>query len=196
MILGITGSVGSGKTTAAKMFSGYHYKIIDADEIGHKLLEDSAIRNKLIKNFGVRILGNKKIIDRKKLGKTVFDDERKLEKLNSIMHPIIFREIKTKIKNIQKKYGAKTKIIIDVPLLLETDAKNMVDKVLVIKTFSQNIIKRNKNFSKEMIEKISKFQMPLEEKIKHADFVIDNNGDLKNLKLKVSNLIDKLNQEK
>ena len=194
MIIGITGSIGSGKTTAAKIFSKYHYKIIDADEIGHKLLEDSEIKNKLIINFGKEILAKNKSIDRKKLGEIVFNSEEKLKKLNSILHPAIITEIKNKIKNIQEKYGIDVKIIVDAPLLLETGTDKLVDKVIVVKAFHENIIARNKYFTMEQLEKISLKQMGLDQKLKKANFMIDNTRDLKYLEQQVKEIIEKLNQ--
>ena len=134
MILGITGSIGSGKTAAAKIFSRYYYTRIDADEIGHSLMkENKELKNKLIKNFGNKILGKNGNIDRKKLGGIVFNDKNELKKLNSMMHPLIIYEIKNQIEKIQKECGDNTKIIIDAPLLLETNLKNYVDKIIVIK---------------------------------------------------------------
>ena len=190
MIIGITGSIGSGKTTAARIFSKYRYNRIDADDIAHEIIGKNTKAYKIIiKTFGNGILDKNKGIDRKKLGNLVFNDEIKLKKLNSSMHPIIIEEIKNQVKKIQNKCLGEPKIIIDAPLLLETGAKKLVDKIIVVKTFSDNIIKRNKRFSIKQIETISKYQMPLNEKLKHADFVIDNNGDLKNLEKQVEEVI-------
>lgn len=195
MIIGITGSIGSGKTAVAKLFSRHWYNRIDADEIAHYLLENNRnIKNKIIKNFGEKILDRQKNIYRKKLGEIVFNSDKKLKKLNSIMHPSIIQEIKSQIKKIHKKCGSETKIAIDAPLLLETNAKNLVDKVIVVKCDKKNIINRlNKKYPKEKIEKILNAQMPLKEKLKHADFIIDNNKDLKNLEKQVKIIIKKLN---
>ena len=194
MILGITGSIGSGKTTAAKIFSRYHFNRIGADEISHELMRNNKdLKNKLIKIFGRDILGRNKSIDRKKLGKIVFGDKNKLKKLNLVMHPVIIKEIKKRIKKTQKECGNDAGIVIDVPLLLESDAKNLVDKILVVKP-SIKTIEKNKNFSKEEIKKISRFQMPLEEKLRHADFVISNDGGLNHLKKEIAGIIKKLKQ--
>ena len=193
MILGITGSIGSGKTTAARIFSKYHYNGIDADEIGHSLMNNKKLKNKLIKNFGNEILSRNKSIDRKKLGNIVFSDNKKLKKLNSIIHPLIINEIKSQIKKIQKKYWDDSKIIIDAPLLIETNLKNYVDKVIVVKADKNKIIMRlNKKFPREKIERILKAQMPLENKLKYADFVIENNGGKKELEKQVVRIIQKL----
>ena len=83
MILGITGSIGSGKTTAAKIFGKYHFNRIDADEIGHKLLKsDKKIKNKILKEFGSEIFDANKNIDREKLGNLVFSNSNELKKPN------------------------------------------------------------------------------------------------------------------
>ena len=195
MIIGITGSIGSGKTTAAKIFSKYHYTRIDADEIGHELLKSNKkIKNKLITYFGNEIIGKNGNIDRKKLGGIVFNDKNELKKLNSIMHPLIINEIKNKIKKIQKECGDDAKIIIDAPLLIEIGADKLVDKVVVLKAFHENVIARNKRFSMEQLEKISMTQMPLAEKLKKADFMIDNTKDLKHVKKQVEEIVNRLNQ--
>ena len=195
MIIGITGSIGSGKTTVAKLFSKYHFNIINADEIGHSVLKNNlSIKKKLIKNFGNGILGKNKNIDREKLGNVVFNDKRKLKKLNSAIHPVIFSEIKNKVRRIIKKYGAGAKIIVDAPLLLETNVKKIVDNVIVVQAEIEKTAERNRKFSKDKINKILELQMPMYEKIKYADFVIYNNGDFKNLENQVAEIINKLKQ--
>lgn len=198
MIIGITGSIGSGKTTAAKIFSKYHFTRIDADEIAHKIIKrNSSAYKKIIRGFGNCVLDKSKNIDRKILGDIVFKDNKKLEKLNSIMHPMIINEVKNQVKIIENKCKYKTRIVIDAPLLLETKTKNLVDKIIVIKADKENIIKRlNKKFSKEKIEKILKSQMPLDEKLKKADFVIENSKDLKHLENKVKYIIKIIENKK
>lgn len=196
MILGITGSVGSGKTTVAKFFSKHWYSRIDADEIGHNLIKkNSQAYEKIVREFGSGVLGKNSNIDRKKLGEIVFNDGKKLKKLNSIIHPLIIEEIKNNIRKIKQECGNKTKIVLDAPLLLETKAKNLVDKIIVVKCSKENILKRNKKFTRQQIERILNAQMPLKEKLKQADFVVDNNKDLKNLEKQVENIIQKLNQK-
>ncbi len=196
MIIGITGSIGSGKTTVAKLFSRHWYKRIDADEIGHQVIKkNSVIYKKIMKEFGNEILDKNSNIDRKKLSDIVFSDAGKLKKLNSITHPIIIDNIKNKISKIKKQCQNKVRIVIDAPLLIETNLKNLVDKIIVIKCNKKSILQRlNKKFAKEKIEKILKLQMPLNEKLKYADFVINNNKDLKYLENQVINIIKKLNK--
>ena len=164
-------------------------------EIGHSVLKNNlSIKKKLIKNFGNEILGKNKNIDREKLGNIVFNDKRKLKKLNSAIHPVIFSEIKNKAHRIIKKYGPRAKIIIDAPLLLETNVKKIVDNVIVVQAEIEKTTERSKKFSEVRIKKISEFQMPMYEKIKYADFVIYNNGDFKNLERQVAEIINGLKQ--
>ncbi len=191
MIIGITGSIGSGKTTVAKLFSKHHYSRINADDLSHGLMgKNSVIYKKLIIIFGNEILDAKKNIDRRRLSRIVFNDDKKLKKLNSIMHPIIIKNIKNEISKIKKKCGGGAKIIIDAPLLLETGAKNLADKIIVVRCTKKGIIKRLRtSYEKEKIEKILNAQMPLKEKLKYADFVIENNKDLRHLEKQVAKII-------
>ncbi|MBI2653157.1 dephospho-CoA kinase [Candidatus Woesearchaeota archaeon] len=189
MIIGITGSIGSGKTSVAKIFGRHGFEVIDADKMAHNLLKKNfPAYKKIIQSFGNEFLDKNNNIIKKKLGDLVFVDVKKLKKLNSIMHPMIIANIKSTLKKIKNN-----KIIIDAPLLLETNAKNMVDKVIVIKTDVNKTIERNKKFSKEQIEKILNQQMPLNEKLKYADFVVDNNGDLRHAEKQVNKIIEELN---
>lgn len=191
MIIGITGSIGSGKTTVAKLLSKHHYSRINADDLSHGLMgKNSVIYKKLVTAFGNEILDVNKDINRRKLGNIVFNDAKKLRYLNSVMHPIIIKTIKNNIKIIQKKCGDGAKIVIDAPLLLETSAKNLADKIIVVKCAKKNILRRLRTrYEIEKIEKILNAQMPLKEKLKYADFVIENNKDLRHLEKQVAKII-------
>ena len=193
MILGITGLIGSGKTTAANLFRKYEFEVINADELYHKLSKpNKIIHKKIVEEFGNKILNNDKTINRDKLRKIVFSDNKKLKKLNSITHPIIISEIKKLIKKNKNK-----NFIVDAPLLLESNAKNLVDKIIVVKCDDEIRIRRllkKGNLTKEEIKNITKSQMPTKEKLKFADFVVDNNGDLKNLENNVKAIIKNLKQ--
>jgi dephospho-CoA kinase len=189
MIIGITGSFGSGKTTIANIFKEYGFEVIDVDKLYRDIYaKNKGLKNKIKKEFGT--------INRDKLKKIVFTDFKKLRRLNSITHPIIVREIKKLIlKN--KKY--KKDIIIDAPLLIEAKATKLVDKVIVVKTNRKNSIKRvlkKKKYSKNEIEHILKSQMPLKQKLKYADFIIDNNKSLKNAREQIKKIIKKVKTNK
>ncbi|MBS3106487.1 dephospho-CoA kinase [Candidatus Woesearchaeota archaeon] len=174
MILAITGNIGSGKTTAARFFAQRGFQIIEADKIGHELYHRNDIKERVIKRFGKTILtrGN---VDRKKLKKIVFYDPNELKALNRIMHPAILKEVKKRIQ--------KANVVIEGALLIEAGFKGY-DKLLVItidrKEQMKRVLKRGKYKRKE-VETILRGQMPQEEKMKHADIIIDNSGSRKEL---------------
>ncbi len=187
IILGLTGSFGTGKTTVAKILAGYGAKIIDADQITHSLLNTrNRISDKVIKTFGQDILDKKGGIDRRKLGCLVFNDKRRLKKLNSIMHPEIVRKIKQKTKASKAKM-----VILDAPLLIEAGLRSMADKIIVVKANKrkqlERITKKHHLSKKDALARI-KMQMPLQDKVSMADFVIDNNSTLKQTNKQITKL--------
>lgn len=193
MILGITGSIGSGKTTATNMFKRHGFEVINADNIYHKISKpNELIYKKIVEEFGNEIINSDKTINREKLKKIVFSDDKKLKKLNSVTHPIIISEIKKLIEEAKNK-----NIIVDAPLLLESNAKNLVDKIIVVKCNDniriQRLLKKGKH-TKEEIKNITKSQMQIKEKLKYADFVVYNNGELKHLEKQVVAIIKNLKQ--
>lgn len=183
MIIGVTGSFGSGKTTVANIFKKHGFEVINVDKLYHNIyIKNKTIKNKIKKEFGTA--------DRNKLKKIVFSNSRKLKKLNSITHPLIIKEIKESIKNKKNK-----NIIIDAPLLIEAKAAKLVDKVIVVKANKENSIKRilkKKKYLKKEIEQIIESQMPLRQKIKYADFVIVNDKSIANTKKQIKNIIEKI----
>lgn len=180
MIIGITGSFGSGKTTVANMFSRYGFKVINVDKLYHEIYnKNKSLKNKIKKEFGT--------LDRNKIKKIVFSDYGQLKKLNKITHPTIIKEIKKMINN-------KKSIVIDIPLLFEAKIQNLFDKIIVVKCDKQTQIKRilkKKKHTKTEINNIIKSQMPLKEKIKRSDFVVDNKT-IKETEKQVNSIIDSI----
>ena len=181
-IIGITGGFGTGKSTVARMFASCGVKIIDADRIVHELLNtNNKVSKKIIQTF--KDVASKKgsdKIDRKKLGKTVFQDPSTLRKLCKIIHPEVIKKIKKRLMQLNK--SSKTKMIaIDAPLLIEAGLLNLIDRLVVVKANRNNQIKRIKRKMRlkevEIIKRI-KAQLPLSKKLKFADYVIDNNKSL------------------
>ena len=203
MIMGITGSFGTGKTTVANMFKKYGFRVINVDKLYRGIYnKNKNIREKIKKEFGT--------LNRNQIKKIVFNDSKKLRKLNDITHPLIIKEIMSIIstsnkkisiiKNSNKKtiinknkYIGNKKIIIDAPLLIEARAESLVDKLIVVKCSKKNQIQRalkKGKYTKKEIENIIKSQMPLKEKIKHADFVVDNSKTMKETKKQVREIIN------
>lgn len=179
MIVGVTGSFGSGKTTAANVFKRYGYKLINADRLYSGLIKKNTILYKKIKKeFGT--------VNRKKLKNIVFNDYSKLKKLNKLTHPVIIKKIKLLIKKDKNK-----KIVIDAPLLIEANALNLVDRLIVVKCNKnkqmERLLKKGKHTKKE-INNIIKSQMPLKKKLKYADFIVDNSNSLNKTKEQVKKI--------
>lgn len=195
LILGLTGSFGSGKTAVAKIFKNYGAKIIDADRIAHYLLKpQNKIYQRILGSFGQTIIARDKTIDREKLACLVFNNKNLLEKLNQIMHPEIIRIMRREIKKSPKKV-----IVLDAPLLIEAGLKKWVDKLIVVKIKRkkqiERILKKSKLTRQEILKRI-KSQLPLQDKVRRADFVIDNNGTLKSTKRQVREVWSKLSATK
>lgn len=181
IILGITGSFGSGKSTVARIFASYGAKVIDADKLAHSLIKPQGkIYKRIVKTFGKSILKQNMTIDRQKLATIVFDNKNLLKRLNKIIHPETIRIIKKNIKSLKSEV-----IVLDVPLLIEAGLKKIVDKLIVVKTTQDKQIQRIQNrtsLSTQDILKRIKSQIPLRLKRHLADFVIDNSGTIKETK--------------
>ena len=192
MIVGLTGSIGSGKTTIAEFFREGNFVVIDADKAGHEIMDnDEIIKIEVINFFGQEILDELGNIDRKKLGNIVFNDKNQLKKLNGLLHPEIIENIRVSIENYRD--NGKNDILIEAPLLLETKTKELVDRIIVIKISKDNIFKRLKGkYPEDIIEKILDSQIPEDEKLQYADFIIDNDGTLEDAKRRVEEIIEKL----
>lgn len=181
LILGITGSLGTGKTTVAKIFKKLGAVVLDADAIAHRLIEPNTTAWKKIKDcFGSGVFDKSGAIKRRALAKKIFSDRQRLNKLCGIIHPLVYKEIERKIKKI-KKADSGAVVALDVPLLLESGGRSKVDKLIVVAARRDVQIRRSlRKFGLTRAEAMRriKAQMPLSEKVKAADFVIDNNGRL------------------
>ena len=181
LIIGITGSLGTGKTTVAKIFKRLGAVVLDADEIAHRLIEPNTPAWRRIKGcFGSGILRKDGTINRRALAKGVFSERRRLDKLCGIIHPLVYKEVEKKVRQI-KRSNAEAIVVLDAPLLLESGGRWKVDKLVVVTARRDVQIKRAMGkfglTRKEALQRI-KAQMPLSEKEKAADFVIDNKGSL------------------
>ncbi|WP_449537213.1 dephospho-CoA kinase [Ferdinandcohnia sp. Marseille-Q9671] len=178
LTIGLTGGIASGKSTVSQMLKEAGIVVIDADLIARKVVEiGEEAYEQIIGVFGEDILLMNKEIDRQKLGSIVFFDEEKRNLLNSIVHPAIRKQmLKEKEEHIAN--GEET-IVLDIPLLFESKLTTLVDRTLLVyvdyETQLLRLMNRN-SLSKEDAEARIHSQMPLKEKVKLADAVIDNNG--------------------
>ena len=197
LIIGLTGGIVSGKSTVARMFKDLGAKIIDADILGHSvILPYKSAWKKIVKLFGEDILRNNLTIDREKLGKIVFADQALLKKLNEITHPEIIKLIKKEINMARNKTHNQEKILlIDAALIYEAKIDRFMDKIIVVYIDKdeqiKRLIKRNNLSKDEALQRI-RSQIPMEEKAKIADYVIDNSNSLDKTKKQVEKIWKKL----
>ncbi|MGE1015229.1 dephospho-CoA kinase [Bacillus wiedmannii] len=198
VVIGLTGGIASGKSTVSQMFRELSIPVIDADIIAREVVErGKPAYSKIVEVFGTEVLQEDGELDRPKLGSVVFYNEEKRLQLNKIVHPAVREEMNTqKEKYIKEGMQA---VVLDIPLLFESKLTSLVDRVLVVAvkphTQLERLMKRN-NFSEEEATARIQSQMPLEEKVKNADEVINNDGTIMGTKtqlqviLKNWNIID------
>lgn len=174
----LTGSIATGKSTVAKFFSMFGFTVIDADSIAHQVLDRE--HEAIAALFGADVVKRQKV-KRKKLGKIVFKDKKKRKQLESLVHPLIYEEIERLAKE-EDRYGKP--YLVDIPLFFETN-RYPIKKSIVVYTSEevqlQRLIQRDVCSPKEA-KKRFKTQMSIEEKRQKASYVIDNMGDLHQLK--------------
>lgn len=194
MRLGITGSFGSGKTTVAGMFAGLGAGVIDADKITHALLQDAGVKQRIKNIFGAKVFFGSRI-DREKLGETVFKNKRLLDKLCGILHPRVIREIE-RISRRSKINGRP--IIIDAPLLLEAGLGKKMDAVIVVYAPRKAQLRRlrEKGYTYSQVCSRIRMQLPLREKLKSADYVIDNGNGLEQTEKQVKKIWGELSYDR
>src|SRR3989338_455046 len=187
IILGLTGSFGSGKSTVAGIFRSHGAKIIDADKIAHKLIKPwTKIYKKIINIFGKDILKKNRAIDRGKLARIVFNNKLLLKRLNKIVHPEVIRVIQEKIKTSPER-----EIILDAPLLIEAGLEKIADKLIVVTITREKQIKRickKTGLSRPDILKRIAAQISQNVKSRFANFIIDNNGTIKKTKKQIKRI--------
>ena len=197
LLAGLTGGMGSGKTTVGKLFKALGAYILDADEICRSLLEPGKPAwNETVDLLGNGILRDDHTLDRRKIADVVFSDLEKKKALEAILHPRVMEEEQAVYKDILKDDPGAL-VIIDAALLIESGNYRKVDKVIVIACDEETQLHRimDKNtFSREDAHRRLQQQMPLEEKSKFADYVLHNDSGLSELEEKVEALFHQLKQ--
>jgi len=178
LIVGLTGSIGTGKSTIANRFKELDIPVVDADLIARQVVEPGeAAYEQIVETFGEGILQLDKTLDRKALGAIVFQDDTKRKELNAIIHPAIRKELIHQ-RDQYVDEGVKC-VVVDIPLLYESNLIDYVDKVLVVyvdeEVQLQRVVSRDNSTEKEAKQRIAS-QISVAEKAKQADAVIDNNG--------------------
>jgi dephospho-CoA kinase len=195
LIVGLTGGVASGKTAVSQVLKEEGAYIIDADQIARELVQPhKPAWNELIRAFGREILQENGSIHRKRLADKVFTDPRQRKLLNQILHPRIKEEMDRRTKKIGEK-DPKAIVVIDAPLIVELGDHREMDKLIVVTTTQTQQIERLKDRDGTSLEealRIVSSQMPIKEKLKFADYVIQNEGSLEETKKRAKEIFKDL----
>jgi len=198
VIVGLTGGLGTGKSTVTGLFKELGAYVIDWDELARNVIRPhSRAWKEVIGHFGKGILNDDLTVNRQKLADVVFCDKEKLAKLNQIVHPEVFKEderITAEIENLDPD----ALIVKDIPLLFEVASHIPVDKVVVVSASEQTRLGRlrEKGISREDARNRMRFQLPLEQKVVSADFVVNNDGSLEETRRQVEKIYSSLKERK
>lgn len=197
MIIGLTGSIASGKSTVSKMLKELGYPIIDADLVARVVVEKGTETLETIKDlFGEVVISKDGTLNREKLGDIIFSSPHDRKQLNDIMHPAIREEmLRQKACLLQEGYDT---IVMDIPLLFESKLQSYVNKILVVtvteETQLERLMARN-NYSLQDAKARIQSQLPLSIKEKGADAVIYNNGTLEDTNEQLKKILAIWNSE-
>jgi dephospho-CoA kinase len=190
-IIGLTGGIGSGKSTAAAMLSELGALVIDADRVGHEVyLPGTPGWNQVVAAFGRDIVAADGSIDRKRLGTIVFADRARLAQLNGIVHPLIADAVRQRIAEHARR-APRTPIVVEAAVLIEANWQTLVDEVWLVVAGGEAVVGRlgaQRGLSREAVEARVASQLSEAERRKHATVVVDNSGTLEELRAQLSRL--------
>ncbi len=186
-VIGLTGGLGTGKSTVSQFLQELGAVVLDADRVGHETyLPDTPAWKDLVAAFGREITGPSQEIDRKKLGAIVFSDPAKLKQLNGIVHPRMRDLMEQKLRELDRQ-GVDT-VVLEAAILIEAGWLSLVDEVWITQAREEIVVERVKarnNWSEEQIKARIDSQLSPEERAKHAQVIIDTNGTLEKVKAQV-----------
>lgn len=193
-VIGITGGIASGKSHVVDVISKMGYEVIDSDKISYELsLKGNKVYNEIINAFGEEYVLSNGEIDRKKLGRLIFNSEKDKQKLNEISHPYIIKEIKKRLKESQGPI-----VFLDIPLLYEAKLEYLCDKIICVyldKTKQIERLMARDGIDYEYALKKINSQIDLQIKAKQSDYIINSYGSLEQTETITKNLIEKIKGE-
>ena len=181
MLIGITGQIGAGKTTLAQMFEAMGAVVLNADKVGHDVIEVPAVRAKLVEHFGSDILTEAGRLNRRELGRRAFVDADAKADLENIVQAPLQKELWERVRAAQESIGEDGVVIVDAALILEWGQAEAFDKLIVVKASDAKSISRlgsARGLSEGEVRQRMASQTSADEKVGRADIVVDNDGDL------------------
>ena len=193
--VGLTGGISTGKTTVGAMFVELGCRLIDSDRVTHELFEPGgAVHQAVVAEFGPGIQYADGRIDRSRLGEIVFNDPARRQKLNQLVHPAVIERQKEFLKAVEAE-DPDGVAIVDAARMIEVGTYQNYDNVIVVVCSpgqQRSRLEERAGLSDKEIDKRIQSQMPLDEKVQYADFVIDNSGSLEETRLQVVSTYEKL----
>jgi dephospho-CoA kinase len=194
-VIGLTGGIGAGKSTVTQMLEKLGAAVIDADKVGHQIyLPDLPAWREIVDTFGPEVLNADRTIDRQALGKLVFADPEALRTLNRIVHPKIFDRMGELIAEMRARGGMKA-IVVEAAVLIEANWMALVDQVWLVVASEAVVVDRlakQRHLSSEQVRTRIAAQLTNDERLKHADVVIRNDGSLEEVRHAVQQAWDQL----
>ncbi len=190
VVIGVTGGVGTGKSTVAKMFKQLGATVLDADVIAHQVMEPKRLAwRQIVKQFGEAMLNDDQTINRKQLAARIFADEEARKRLERIIHPQVLRHIKQQLPRLKRRRVSA--VVLDVPLLLEVGAQRLVDVVVVVTAppeVQQERLHAKHGWSEEEIAARRGAQWDVPAKVALADYVVENRHGLEATRTQVKQI--------
>jgi dephospho-CoA kinase len=192
-VIGILGGICSGKSTVSSEFGKLGCAVIDADKIAKGFLSNPEIQPRIIEKFGREILDSNQNIDRQKLAKIAFSDQKRIAELTKIIHPPVLAKTKELI-NAYESDDSIAAIILDIPLLAEVGWEKQCEKLVFVDSSPEKRAERAKNrgFSEKEVKIRENFQISLDKKLQMADYIVHNNSDFSELALQVGRIFNSI----
>jgi dephospho-CoA kinase len=197
-VVGVTGGIGSGQSSVCQILSQLGCKVIDVDKKAKQIISrDRSLQKELIKTFGNEIFFKDGQLNRRLLASIAFQDEEKTQKLNRLVHPRMVSEVIEEMENARfsQKYPL---VVIDAALIYEISIEQMFDSIIVVFTSLKNrvdrVMKRDGLTKDEILARVRR-QIPLEEKKKWAEYVVDNDGSLEDLEKQTRKIFDEISDD-
>ena len=186
IVIGLTGNFGSGKSTVARLFQKKGASVLDADKLAHEVFQKKNRLHPKLRSLFPELKGK---VTRRRVAEIVFCNSRKRRGLESLIHPYVFRRIRQKLNEAKSRV-----MILEIPLLFESGFHKHCDRILVVRSPRSEVLKRlgRLGYSQREVGVRWRAQMPLNEKIRFADDVINNSKSLEKTKIQVERLWRKL----